>query len=77
MKLQNTFIEMYNAAQYPSWEAADNHGGIYSSIVYMVDEPFNQPGEAFIFDMMEAAHTAAKMMDGSAEIQTRVVRRNV
>ena len=71
----NTFIEMYNASDYPSWEAAENCGAIYSSIVHTVDDPFNEPGKGFCFDMMEAACNAAQMMDGNANIETRVVRR--
>jgi hypothetical protein len=73
----NTFIEMYNASDYPSWEAAENHGAVYISFVHSVDDPLNEPGKSFCYDMMEAAYNAARMMDGNANIETRVVRRAV
>jgi hypothetical protein len=58
---------MYNLDHYTSWEDADNHGGIYSCIVHSEDP-------LAIDDAMEAAHTAAMMMDGSYQIDTRVRR---
>lgn len=73
----NTFIEMYNKDHYLSWEEAKANGAIYSSIVHMVDDPHSPTGAAFIEDMMEAAHNAARMIDGNAHIATRVVRRAV
>jgi len=64
----NTFIEMYNLEQYASWEQAAAHGGIYSCIVHSEDP-------LALEDAMEAAHTAALMMDGGGQIDTRVVTR--
>jgi hypothetical protein len=62
----NTFIEMYNLDDYASWEHADNNGGIYSCIVHSEDP-------LALEDAMEAAHTAALMVDGRSQIETRVV----
>ena len=64
----NTFIEMYNLDQYTSWEQAAANGGIYSCIVHSEDL-------LALEDAMEAAHTAALMMDGRSQIETRVVSR--
>jgi hypothetical protein len=64
----NTYIEMYNYDHYPSWEKAADNGGIYSCIVHSEDPLALQ-------DAMEAAHTAAMMMDGNCQIETRVVKR--
>jgi len=64
----NTFIEMYNLEQYASWEQAAANGGIYSCIVHSEDP-------LALEDAMEAAHTAALMMDGRSQIETRVVNR--
>jgi hypothetical protein len=61
-----TFIQMYNLDQYTSWKHAANHGGIYSCIVHSEDP-------LALKDAMEAAHTAALMMDGSSQIDIRVV----
>lgn len=73
----NTFIEMYNADHYFSWEDAARYGGVYSSIVHMVDDPDHPTSTALLEDVMEAAHNAARMMDSNARIETRVVRRAV
>jgi hypothetical protein len=62
----NTYIEMYNYDQYTSWEEAADNGGIYSCIVHSEDP-------LALEDAMEAAHTAALMMDGSSQIDTRVI----
>lgn len=75
--MKATFIEMYRKDDYPTWEAAAAEGAVYSSIVHMVDNPEGAVGRAFLEDMMEAAHTAALMMDGNAKIETRAVRREV
>jgi hypothetical protein len=64
----DTFIEMYNYDHYTSWEDAAAHGGIYSCIVHSEDP-------LALEDAMEAAHTAALMMDGNCQIDTRVARR--
>jgi hypothetical protein len=61
-----TFIQMYNLDQYTSWEDAAKHGGVYSCIVHSEDP-------LAIEDAMEAAHTAALMIDGSSQMDTRVV----
>jgi len=61
-----TFIQMYNLDQYTSWEDAANNGGLYSCIVHSEDP-------LALEDAMEAAHTAALMMDGGGQIDTRVV----
>jgi len=64
----DTFIEMYNYDHYPSWEEARYGGGIYSCIVHSEDP-------LALEDAMEAAHTAALMMDGNCQIETRVVKK--
>jgi hypothetical protein len=66
----NTFIQMYNLDHYTSWEDAADHGGIYSCIVHSEDP-------LALEDAMEAAHTAALMMDGSSQIATRVVTKEI
>lgn len=62
----STFIQMYNLDQYTSWEDAAKYGGLYSCIVHSEDP-------LALEDAMEAAHTAALMMDGSSKIETRVI----
>jgi hypothetical protein len=62
----DTFIEMYNYDQHTSWEDAAAHGGVYRCIVHSEDP-------LALEDAMEAAHTAALMMDGNCQIETRVV----
>jgi len=66
----NTFIEMYNTDHYTSWEQAAAFGGVYSCLVYSEDP-------LALEDAMEAAHTAALMMDGRIQIETRVVNRGI
>ncbi len=69
--MSHTFIEMYNANAYDSWEQAWDAGGVYITTVFSVDEPRHGAGFAIMEDMRDAIETACVMMDGSYKIKTR------
>jgi hypothetical protein len=69
--MSHTYIEMYNANAYDSWEQAWDAGGVYITVVFSVDEPRHGAGFAIMEDMRDAIETACVMMDGSYKIKTR------
>ena len=73
--MTETIIQMYNPANYSSWEEAERDDAIHSSVVYMVDNPDSIACSAFMSDIYMAVYAAVKMMDGSAYASVRTVRR--
>ena len=71
MSDKHTYIEMYNANTYGSWEQASDAGGVYIAVVFSVDEPRHGAGFSIMEDMRDAIGVACVMMDGSCAIRTR------
>lgn len=71
MSNKHTYIEMYNASTYDSWEQAWDSGGVYISIVFSVDEPQHGAGFSIMEDVRDAIGVACVMMDGNCNIKTR------
>ena len=70
--MHTTHIEMYGLCQYDNWYAAEQNGGVYSTPVYSVDEPFTAPGLHIIEDVINAIKTAVLACDAGETIAIRV-----
>lgn len=68
---KHTFIEMYNASNYDSWEQAWKLGGVYILPVFSVDEPQHGAGFSIMEDVRDAVLLACEMMDGNSAVKTR------
>ena len=71
MNDKHTFIEMYNASNYDSWEQAWKSGSVYIATVFSVDEPQHGAGLSIMEDMRDAIVLACQMMDSNCEVKLR------
>ncbi len=67
-----TYIEMFNADTYYTWDMAENLGAVYTMTVHSVDEPEHGAGKYIVDDILHAINITAVMMDGNANIKTRI-----
>lgn len=65
-------IEFYRMDYYPSWEAARENNAIHSKTL---NDNYEYSDEA-LSDVLDAIHTACKMMDVNYKVDTRVVESN-
>lgn len=70
--LGTTRIEMFRYSQYDNWYAAEQNGGVYSTPVFNVDEPFTQPGLSITEDIINAIETAVLACDAGETLAIRV-----
>lgn len=70
----STVIQMYRPSQYKSWAEAEALGGVHSTVVHSVDEPYSGKGVFVMDDVIEALLNAVRMMDSNEAVLYRIKR---
>ena len=67
-----TYIQMFNADNYDTWDMAEFQGAVYTVAIHSVDEPHHGAGKYIVQDILHAINETAHMLVGKPHIKTRI-----